>query len=83
MAAAGTAAAGTVVAGTVVAIAEATTAVVGVGADLPPVQLSERCLQRPTIIGAARTTTTTDLRTARWRTACGVSDRMILVAERI
>jgi hypothetical protein len=27
---------------------------------------------------------TTDLqRTARWRTACGVSNRMILVAERI
>ena len=72
------------------AIAEVTTEVVGAGADLLPVQFSADCLQRPTITGAAPITTigaaliTTDLqRAAQWLTACDVSNRMILVAERI
>ena len=85
------AAGGTAAAGMVAAIVEATTAVVGVGADLPQVQSSAGCLQRPTIMGAAPITimgavpiTTTDLQQAvLWRTACDVSNRMIPVAERI
>jgi hypothetical protein len=79
--------AGTAVAGMGAAIAEATTAAVGVGVDLPPVRFSADCSLRPTIMATALTITveaptTVDAiepfalarHTARACAACGFAD---------
>jgi hypothetical protein len=76
------------IADTMGAIAEATTAAVGAGADLLPVQFLAGCSLRRTIMGTpitirALATITGHRQEMRWRTACDGLDRMILGVEHI
>ena len=74
------------IAATMGAITEATTAAVGAGVDLLPVQFLAGCSLRRTIMGTpitirALATITDHRQEMQWPTACDGLDRMILGVE--